>query len=198
MAEELEEVIRFFSDLPGLGKKSAVRIAFHLLRQEEREIKNFIHAIHHLKENVEFCSICGALKSKAEDCSFCNSQKRDKETICVVEQPSDVMAIENTGEYYGLYHVLMGVLSPIDGFGPDDIRLQELLARVDENTKEIIVATNPSIEGNATANYISSLLVEHPHVKITRIASGLALGSQLEYADSRVLSQSLRGRVILE
>lgn len=197
--EELETLIQYFARLPGLGKKSAARIAFRLIAQDEPEVKNFTDAIQNLKANIEFCPICSSLKSKTQPCQFCSSAKRDKTQICVVEQPSDVMAVENTGEYNGLYHVLMGVLSPIDGFGPEDIRLKELKERISNDTREIIVATNPSIEGNATAHYILSMLENrHPNVKISRIASGLAIGSQLEYADARVLSQSLKARIILE
>lgn len=198
MTDELQQVIDFFSHLPGLGRKSAARIAFHLLSRPQNEIEHFTKAVETLLQNVEFCAVCGAVKSQKQDCSFCSSHKRDQNTICVVEQPSDIIAIENTSEYQGLYHALMGVLSPIDGFGPNDIRLNELTSRITDQTQEVIVATNPSIEGNATANYIASMLAPFSHVKITRIASGLALGSQLEYADSRVLSQSLRQRTIID
>lgn len=198
MTDELQQVIDFFSHLPGLGRKSAARIAFHLLSRPQSEIEDFTEAVKGLLQNITFCPICGAVKNKTHDCSFCSSPKRSQDIICVVEQPSDIIAIENTGEYQGLYHALMGVLSPIDGFGPDDIRLEELTTRITQHTQEVIVATNPSIEGNATANYIASMLSRFPQVKITRIASGLALGSQLEYADSRVLSQSLRLRIPLD
>lgn len=199
MIPELDTLVQYISSLPGIGKKSAQRIAFFLLKQEPQYIRHFQSAMDAFYANVRYCDNCGALKSSEKDCQFCASS-REQTSICVVEQPSDVYAIESAGEFHGLYHVLMGVLSPLDGIGPSDIRLSELKSRVAllPALQEIIVATNPSIEGNATANYIASLFKERPEVRVTRIASGLALGSQLDYADSKIISESLRGRVKIE
>lgn len=187
------------SQLPGIGYKSAVRIAFYLLRQDKNEFESFIRALTSFKENAAFCEICGALKTAGSPCEFCDNYERDTNRICVVEQPSDIYIIERTGDYSGRYHVLMGVLSPLDGIGPEDIRMNELIARIESNpeTEEIIIATNPSIEGNATANYINELVKNSRNnrkIKVTRIASGLAAGSQLDYADSGIVSQALRSR----
>lgn len=198
MLPELEQIIEKISSLPGIGRKSAMRIAFHFLRQSPAEIDEFKNTLLKFTANVEHCLECGALKSRQSQCQMC-SPKRDASVICVVEQPYDIFAIESTAEYYGLYHVTMGALSPLDGISPDDLRLASIPARIEKlgAVQEVILATNPSVEGNTTANYIHSLLSKLPALKITRIASGLALGTQLEFADSRVISQSLRGRTVL-
>ncbi|RME90869.1 MAG: recombination protein RecR [Candidatus Hydrogenedentota bacterium] len=198
MLPELDEFLKELSELPGMGRKSAQRIAFYFLRQSEEKVNRFEQALKNFYQNITTCGECGALKSTREHCEFCQGN-RDKSILCVVEQASDIFAIENAGEFHGLYHVLQGVLSPLDGIGPSDIRLAELKARVDKlpGLEEIIVATNPSLEGNATANYIASMLKEKPIV-ISRIASGLALGSQLDYADSKIISESIRERRKIE
>ena len=199
MLPELDSVTRFFSLLPGIGYKSAMRIAFHLLKQDQEQLNYFADTLRSIHKSVGLCTKCGSVKAAETDCRFCEVSSRDDTLICVVEEPSDVFLIENSGEFSGLYHVLMGVLSPLDGVGPKDIRLDELKNRLQENTKleEIIVATNPTIEGNATANYIAELAVSVKPVKVSRIASGLAAGSYLDYADSQVISQSLKGRILI-
>lgn len=198
MLSELNRVIEEISSLPGIGRKSAARLAFHFLRQSPDELKRFTGTLHEFHTNVDTCNVCGSLKSSAENCHFCESARRDRSTICVVEQPSDIYIIENTGEYNGLYHVLNGVLNPLDGISPEDIRINELIERLnaDSSVNEIIVATNPSVEGNATAHYIAASISSG--IKVTRIATGLALGSQLDYADSVSVSQSLRARTPVE
>jgi recombination protein RecR len=191
----LSELTALISSFPGIGQKSATRIAFFLLRQPDQYIQTLTDAIKKFHDNVEFCHNCGVLKSHGRECSLCGPL-RDQTTICVVEQPSDAFTIEKSGDYHGLYHVLMGCLSPLDGIGPDSIRLAELKSRILKNqaTGEIIIATNPSIEGNATANYIFEDLKEIPHIKVSRIAMGLAIGSQIEFADSKIISQSIKNR----
>lgn len=203
MDQILNKAAASIAELPGIGYKSAIRIAFYLLKKEEHEFQSFIHSLIHFRENTDFCSTCGALIDIHEKCDYCENPNRDKNRICVVEQPSDIFIIERTGDYNGHYHVLMGVLSPLDGVGPDDIHLSDLMRRAQKNLEleEIIIATNPSIEGNATANYIHEMLRELNNfnkIKITRIASGLAAGSQLDYADSGIVSQAFRSRIEME
>ena len=199
MLPELLQVTQIFSSLPGIGGKSAIRIAFHLLKQDPEEIEQFACTLKNFCKNIDFCSQCSAIKSINAECSFCDTNFRDLATLCVVEEPSDVFLIENSGEFSGIYHVLMGVLSPLDGVGPEDIRLVELQKRIQENQhlSEIIVATNPTIEGNATANYIAEIASQIRPIKVSRIASGLAVGSYLDFADSQVISQSIQTRVLI-
>ncbi|MCS6984313.1 MAG: recombination mediator RecR [Leptospiraceae bacterium] len=197
MPEEVQKLASLLANLPGLGMRSAQRIVFYLLRDNKNTIEELISALERLRLNIEYCCDCGSLKSKNEACVFC-APSRDASQMCVVEQPSDIYLIEHTQEYRGLYHVLMGVLSPLDGVYPEHLRLAELKKRVEAlPIREIIVATNPSVEGLATANYIGHMLENRPNLKITRLASGLALGSQLEYADRDTLTQALRNRVAL-
>ncbi len=201
MPEELDHITDLISSLPGIGRKSAARISFFLLQQSSEYIQDFASSLTGFHANIAYCSNCGALKKKSAPCSFCENDSRNDNIICVVEQPSDIYSIENTGDYQGQYHVLMGVLSPLDGIGPEDLRLNELVSRLNDEITEIIVATNPSIEGNATAHYILDLVKNHykgQQPQVSRIASGLALGSQLDYADSAVISQSLKARTPVE
>jgi len=195
MIPVLSELTALISSFPGIGQKSATRIAFYLLRQPRQYIHHLVKTIEDFRENVGFCSQCGVLKNNDRECSLC-SASRDQTMICVVEQPSDAFMIENSGDYHGLYHVLMGSLSPLDGIGPEDIRLAQLKKRAAQNQalQEIIIATNPSIEGNATAGYIAEDLKEISRVQISRIAMGLAIGSQIEFADSKIISQSIKNR----
>lgn len=199
MLAELNQVTSLISSLPGIGRKSAQRIALHLLKQDSSYIEHFIEGLRNFHNNVVCCTECGALQSIHQRCDFCGPS-RDTSSLCIVEQPSDIFAIESTGEHQGLYHVLGGVLSPLDGVNPEDLTLDALKSRVEklEKLNEIIIATNPSVEGNATAHYIAQLLEASPHLKITRLASGLALGSQLEYADSQAISLSFRARVLFD
>ena len=193
-APAIESLIEKFEQLPGIGRKSAERIAFHILENMSSEqVRKMSEDIMGAKEKITFCSCCQNLTDKSP-CHICSSQKRDRSTICVVESPEDVSAIEATGEYGGLFHVLHGALSPIDGITPDDLKINELLLRLtDGEVKEIIMATNPTVNGTATAVYINKLLAPFG-IKVTRIAHGIPIGSDLEYADKITLVKALEGR----
>ena len=193
-APAIESLIEKFEQLPGIGRKSAERIAFHILENMSLEqVRKMSEDIMAAKDKITFCSSCQNLTDKSP-CNICSSQKRDRSIICVVESPEDVSAIEATGEYSGLFHVLHGALSPIDGITPDDLKINELLLRLtDGEVKEIIMATNPTVNGTATAVYINKLLAPFD-VKVTRIAHGIPIGSDLEYADKITLVKALEGR----
>lgn len=189
----IAKLIEEFSKLPGIGKRSAERLAFHILKMPKENVERFAKTLVDAKEKIRFCPECQSL-TDAVPCSICSDVKRDKTVICVVENPKDVIAMEKTKEFSGVYHVLHGVISPIDGIGPDDIKIKELLLRTkDNNVREIIMATNPSIEGEATAMYISNLF-KNFGIKVTRIAHGLPVGGELEYADEITLTRALEGR----
>ena len=189
----LERLIEQLERLPGIGHKSAQRLAFFLLNQPEKNAADFVSAMTDAREKIHECRICHNLTDQ-ELCPICRTDSRDKGIICVVEDPRDVMAFERTREYAGLYHVLHGTISPMDGVGPDQIRVKELLVRVaDEEVQEVIMATNPTVEGEATAMYISKLLKPF-QVKVTRLAYGIPVGGDLEYADEVTLRRSLEGR----
>ncbi len=189
----IAKLIEEFSKLPGIGKRSAERLAFHILKQPKENVERFSKALVEAKEKITFCPVCQSL-TDTTPCAICSNPKRDKSVICVVENPKDILAMEKTKEFSGLYHVLHGVISPIDGIGPDDIKIKELLLRTKDNSvKEIIMATNPSIEGEATAMYISNLF-KNFGIKVTRIAHGLPVGGELEYADEITLTRALEGR----
>ncbi len=200
MLPELLQVTEAFSSLPGIGRKSAMRIAFYLLKKKPEEMENFSYILAKFHKEVNLCLNCGSVKSASAECHFCDQISRNQSVMCVVEEPSDVFLIENSGEFSGLYHVLMGVLSPLDGVGPEDIRLVELQKRIRENSdlSEIIIATNPTIEGNATANYIAEIAMNIKPITVSRIASGLAAGSYLDFAESQVISQSIQARVVIK
>jgi len=190
----LESLIAELTRLPGLGRKSAQRIAFHLLRSSDADAKRLAAAILDLKANVHDCSICGNV-TETDPCALCADPRRDASLLCVVEQAMDVLALERTGEFAGRYHVLKGALSPVDGIGPDQLRLKELLDRVRSGgVAEVIVATNPTAQGEATALYIARLLQNEPRVKVTRIARGVPMGSDLEFSDQVTLARALTGR----
>jgi recombination protein RecR len=190
----LEAVITELTRLPGLGRKSAQRIAFHLLRSPGGDAKRLAQAILDLKERVEDCRICGNV-TETQPCAICADPRRDTSVICVVEQPMDVLAIERTGEFRGAYHVLKGSLSPIDGIGPEQLKLGELIDRVRPGkVGEVIVATNPTAQGEATALYIARLLQAMNGVRVTRIARGVPMGSDLEFSDQVTLARALSGR----
>jgi recombination protein RecR len=192
----LDRLVSTLSTLPGIGKKSAYRIGFHILKMEPTSFQSFLDGLKEFKESIVFCKICGSL-TEQEVCEICTSPKRSSSILCAVERPEDVLFVENTGEYQGRYHVLGGVISPIDGIGPDKLRIKELLQRLkDEPIEEILIATNPTLEGDATASYIASLLKESP-IKITRIAHGVTVGSTLEYADRYTLGKAIRSRLVL-
>ncbi len=189
----LENLVDRFASLPGIGRKSAQRLAFHVLSLPEEEARAFADAILDAKKNVRCCRVCQNL-TEGEICSVCASQTRDRSTICVVSEPRDVMSIERGREYNGVYHVLHGVLSPMSHVGPDDIRIKELLTRVaDSEVEEVIMATNPDTEGEATAMYISRLLKPFG-VKTTRLAYGIPVGSNLEFTDDATLNRAIEGR----
>jgi len=190
----LEALITELTRLPGLGRKSAQRIAFHMLRTPEAEAKKLAQSILDLKARVEDCRICGNV-TETQPCAICADPRRDASVLCVVEQPMDVLALERTGEFRGAYHVLKGALSPIDGIGPEQLKIHELLERVKAGTfSEVIVATNPTAQGEATALYIARLLQSTPHVRVTRIARGVPMGSDLEFSDQVTLARALSGR----
>jgi len=191
--EPLERLTDCFARLPGIGRKSAQRLAFHVLRQPKEEAEAFANAIIEAKNSIRYCNICQNL-TDGEVCSVCLSPKRDSSTVCVVADPKDVMAIERAREYNGHYHVLHGVISPMNRVGPDDLRIRELIGRVGAGgITEVIMATNPDTEGEATAMYVSRLL-KPMGVKVTRLAYGIPVGSNLEYADDATLFRALEGR----
>jgi recombination protein RecR len=190
----LEALITELTRLPGLGRKSAQRIAFHMLRTPEADARRLAEAIVDLKSKVTDCEICGNV-TETQPCALCADTRRDASLLCVVEQPMDVLALERTGEFRGRYHVLKGSLSPVDGIGPDQLRLTELLRRVREGqVREVIVATNPTAQGEATALYIARLLQSVPDLIVTRIARGVPMGSDLEFSDQVTLARALSGR----
>ncbi|ACJ32403.1 recombinase RecR [Anoxybacillus gonensis] len=191
--EPISKLIDSFMKLPGIGPKTAVRLAFFVLNMKEDVVLDFAKALVNAKRNLTYCSSCGHITDK-DPCYICEDDKRDRSIICVVQDPKDVIAMEKMKEYNGLYHVLHGAISPMEGIGPEDIKIAELLRRLqDETVQEVILATNPNIEGEATAMYISRLL-KPTGVKITRIAHGLPVGGDLEYADEVTLSKALEGR----
>lgn len=189
----LNELINQFSRLPGIGKKTAQRLAFSILEQPPERAKQFAEALITARETIHFCKVCQSL-TDLDVCSICSNEQRDKSVICVVEDPKDVMAFERTREYSGVYHVLHGVISPLDNVGPDDLKIKELMSRLSNGeVKEIIMATNPTVEGEATASYISRL-VKPMGVKVTRLAYGVPVGADLQYADEYTLARALEGR----
>ncbi|MEH7226532.1 recombination mediator RecR [Bacillus sp. JJ1566] len=191
--EPISKLIDSFMKLPGIGPKTAVRLAFFVLSMKEDVVLDFAKALVNAKRNLTYCSNCGHITDR-DPCYICEDERRDKTLICVLQDPKDVIAMEKMKEYNGLYHVLHGAISPMDGIGPEDIKIPELLKRLQDDTvQEIILATNPNIEGEATAMYISRLL-KPTGIKITRIAHGLPVGGDLEYADEVTLSKALEGR----
>ncbi|MFV9675018.1 MAG: recombination mediator RecR [Anaerolineales bacterium] len=191
----VERLIEAFARLPGIGPKTASRLTYFLLRAPEGESLELAEALREMRTHTRFCSLCFNITSNdADPCLICSNAGRDSSKICLVEEPLDVLALERTGEYSGHYHVLHGALSPIDGIGPDDLRIAELMGRLQGGAiQELIIATNPTLEGEATAMYIKQSM-EGSEVRITRLARGLPSGGDLEYADITTLSQALRGR----
>ena len=189
----LARLIGELSKLPGIGYKSAQRLAFHILSYDDAEAKALADSITDAKRDMKYCSVCGNLTDN-DPCAICSDESRRRDVICVVESPRDVMAMERIKEFDGLYHVLNGVISPMEGIGPEDINLKSLIARLQsEDVRELIVATNPSIEGEATAMYIARL-IKPAGIKVTRIAHGLPVGGDLEYADEVTLLKAMEGR----
>lgn len=193
----IDELTGSFSRLPGIGKKSAARIVNHLLKSDPVYMKNFARQITELQEKIKPCSVCGSW-TENDPCPICSNPLRDSSLICVVEQPQDVSTIESAGGYTGLYHVLGGVIAPLEGVGPDQLNIASLVERVKKGgVAEIILATNPTFEGDSTAMYLQRLLSEQSTVKVTRLATGIPVGGDLEYADKLTLARSFRGRTTL-
>ncbi len=193
-APYIEELIESFAKLPGIGAKTAQRLAFYVLNMPEEDVNAFANAVVNAKKSIKFCKFCQNLSSE-ETCDICSDNTREKETICVVSDPKDVIAFEKMKEFRGTYHILHGTISPINNIGPDDIRIKELLMRVGSfDVKEIILATNPDTNGEATAMYIKRLLAPFSDIKVTRLAFGLPVGGNLEYVDEMTLSRALDGR----
>jgi recombination protein RecR len=193
LTESVANLILEFGKLPGIGKKSAERLTYHILRVHATEALALADAIRRVKENVRYCRICYNL-SEGEECEICRDSRRQSDTLCVVEQPRDLMVLEQTGIYRGLYHVLLGRIAPLEGIGPDQLTIDALVGRVRGGSfKELIMATNPTTEGDGTALYISNLLAELP-VRVTRLARGITVGSVLEFANKEILTDALTGR----
>lgn len=192
----LEELTQSFSRLPGIGNKTASRISHSLLKMDRSFLTVFAQQLLNLQERIKICSICGSY-TENEPCAICSDTTRDKSLLCIVEDPRDVQTIEASHEYNGFFHVLGGLISPLDGIGPDQLRILPLINRVkEESISEVIIATNPTVEGDTTALYIQQILKPYP-VKISRLASGLPVGGDLEYADKLTLARSFRGRISL-
>lgn len=194
-SEAVERAIHELSKLPGIGRKSAQRLVFFLLKVPEEEVRALAGSLAELHEKVRYCSRCFNI-TEEDPCPICADEMRDRRLICVVEEANDVVALEKTGEYKGLYHVLGGAMSPLDGIGPDNLKMRELLTRLSGQVHEIILATNPNTEGEATALYLVKLL-RPLDIKLTRIARGIPIGADIEYADEITLSRAIEGRVTL-
>jgi recombination protein RecR len=193
ITESVGKIIDEFAKLPGIGRKSAERLAYHILRVHKSEALALADAIRSVRENVRYCSVCFNL-AEGELCSVCSDPKRDRTQLCIVEQPRDLMALEQAGIYRGLYHVLLGRIAPLEGVGPDQLTIDPLVDRVRQGEfREVIMATNPTVEGDGTALYISNLLAEFP-VQITRLARGITTGSILEHTNKEILADALSGR----
>jgi len=192
-AMPVSRLIEEFSKLPGVGPKSAQRLTYYLLRASAEDAQALAQAILEVKEKIILCSLCQNI-TDSDPCAICRNDQRDQDSICVVEEPLDILALERTGSYKGLYHVLHGVISPMDGIGPDDLKVRELLARLKTGqVQEVIMATNPNLEGEATAMYLTRLIAPLG-LKVTRLARGLPMGADLEYADNVTLARALEGR----
>ncbi|MHC5269774.1 recombination mediator RecR [Enterococcus sp. LJL98] len=191
--EPIARLIASYMNLPGIGQKTATRLAFYTIEMKDEVVNEFAKSLLSAKRDLSFCQICGNL-TEEDPCSICRDQTRDQSTILVVEEPKDVMALEKVREYHGLYHVLHGVLSPMEGTGPEDINLSSLISRLhNETVKEVIIATNATTEGEATAMYLSRL-IKPAGIKVTRLAHGLSVGSDIEYADEVTLLKAVEGR----
>jgi len=192
LPDPLIRLIEELQRLPGIGPKGAQRLAFHILRTPREQADRLVDAVRDVKERVTYCSVCNNI-TDADPCAFCSNSARNHHVICVVEEPQNVTVIERTREFKGVYHVLMGALSPLQGIGPDDLKIKGLLARLQDGVSEVILATNPNVDGEATAIYLARLL-KPLGVKVTRIAMGVPVGSDLEYADEVTMHKALEGR----
>ncbi len=188
----VEELVEKLSKFPGIGRKTAQRMAYHILKLPQEEVSSLAVALRRVKEKVKLCSICSNL-TEEDPCPICTDPQRNRSIICVVEEPKDVLSIDQAGGYNGLFHVLGGVISPLDGVGPEELRVKELGERLKKGIKEVIIATNPTTEGEATALYLSKV-IKPLGVKVTRIARGIPIGGELEYADRITLSKAMEGR----
>ena len=191
-SDSIEATVEMFSALPTIGRKTAQRLTFFLLRQPDEVVHKFAKTLIDLKNNVKFCSICFNF-TEVDPCPICTSTKRDETIICVVEEPNDVFAIEKTNEFNGKYHILHGALNPLDGIGPDEIKLRELIQRLDGTVQEIILALNPNVEGEVTTQYIAKM-VKPLGITVTRIARGVPIGTDLEFVDDATISRAMQGR----
>ena len=192
-SDALEQLVEEFSQFPGIGRKSAHRLAMYILKQPREEVQKLSNALTNVKERITYCSTCYNF-TEENPCRICASTKRDRKIICVVEEPNDEIALEKTNEFNDLYHILGGALSPLDGIGPEDLKVQELLTRISSEVEEIILALNPNIEGEATTIYLTRLL-KPLGVNVTRLARGIPIGGNLEFADEATLTRALEGRV---
>ncbi|MFZ9870177.1 MAG: recombination mediator RecR [Candidatus Kapaibacteriota bacterium] len=191
--DAIDTVVELFATLPTIGKKTARRLAFHVLKQSSEEVERFASALVAMRNSVQECTVCCTFTDQ-EVCHVCSSEKRDRSIICVVEQPTDVLAIERTGDYRGLYHVLHGALNPLDGIGPDEIRIAQLMQRLAPEVQEVILALNPTVEGEVTTQYLSRM-TSPLNIRCTRIARGVPIGADLEFADDATLARALEGRI---
>ena len=189
----IESAVEVFASLPTIGRKTAQRLTFHLLRQSEEQVRHFAQTLIDLKRNVRYCTRCFNF-TENDPCPICASEKRNRSVICVVEEPSDVVAIEKTNEFNGQYHVLHGSLNPLDGVGPDDLRIRELIQRLDTTVHEVILALNPNVEGEVTTQYLSRM-IQPLGIRVSRIARGIPIGSDLEFADDATISRAMEGRI---
>ncbi len=195
-SESLENLIEELTKFPGIGRKTAQRLALYILKQPKEEIEKLVKAIIDVKEKIKYCSICYNI-TESDPCPICSSPKRDKSIICVVEEPMDVLAIEKTNEYNGVYHVLGGILNPLEGIGPEDLKIKELINRISSGgINEVIIAINPSVEGETTSVYIANLIKPFG-IKVTRIARGLPIGTALEYADTATIARAIENRTTM-
>ena len=192
--ESVNQLIRELSRLPGIGQKTAQRLTFHILKSDQNDVERLARSLMDIKSKTDSCTICGAI-TETDPCGICNDSKRDDHLICIVEDAQDIYAFEKTNSFRGKYHVLGGVISPLDGIGPDDLNLEKLYDRIESGT-EIVLATNPSVEGDTTALYLAKVLTKKK-VKITRLARGIPVGSEIEYMDEITLIRAMEGRTIL-
>ena len=190
----LEKLIDYFKMLPSVGQKTAERYAMKMLEIPAEDVENFAAQLKFVREKIKRCSVCGNL-TEEDKCEICRDESRDRTTICVVQQPKDVVAMEKMGEYRGLYHVLNGAISPMKGVLPEDLNIASLLERIDDSTREVIIATSSTVEGDTTALYITRILKDHPQLTISRLATGLPMGGNLDYADEITLSRAMAGRI---
>lgn len=194
-SEAIEAVVEHFASLPSIGRKTAQRLAFYLLRQSDEFIFSFSQSLIRMKESVHSCSICYTY-TEIDPCPICSSERRDRSVICVVEQPTDVLIIERMSEFKGLYHVLHGNINPLEGINPDDLKIRELIARLNEDVKEIILALNPTVEGEVTMQYLARM-IKPLDIIVSRPARGIPIGSELEYTDEATLSKALESRITM-